>query len=127
MIKWLDRCLITSPIYYALCLDEKSFKQELKARKLAKEDWPAFIKNEYSNATTHFFVRNNTVTAIVCFKNNKFDLQQIHALLLHEAVHIWQDIKLQIGEHNPSQEFEAYAIQALAQNLFYAYKKMTKK
>lgn len=43
---------------------------------------------------------------------------QIHGLLLHEAIHVWQRIKQRMGETNPSTEFEAYSIQRIAQDLF---------
>lgn len=43
---------------------------------------------------------------------------EIHGLLLHESVHVWQRIRQRMGEHNPSTEFEAYSIQSIAQDLF---------
>lgn len=46
---------------------------------------------------------------------------EIHGLLLHEAVHIWQKIKKRMNEKKPSAEFEAYSIQAIAQDLFEMY------
>ena len=45
-------------------------------------------------------------------------LIEVHGLLLHEAVHIWQRIKKLMGEKEPSTEFEAYSIQRIAQDLF---------
>lgn len=45
-------------------------------------------------------------------------LIEVHGLLLHEAVHIWQRIKKLMGEKKPSTEFEAYSIQRIAQDLF---------
>jgi hypothetical protein len=45
-------------------------------------------------------------------------LLQVYGLLLHEAVHIWQRIKILMGEKEPSIEFEAYSIQRIAQDLF---------
>lgn len=42
----------------------------------------------------------------------------IHGLLLHEAVHVWQRIRQRMGEKEPSIEFEAYSIQRIAQDLF---------
>lgn len=49
------------------------------------------------------------------------DLIEVYGLLLHEAVHIWQRVKKLMGEREPSTEFEAYSIQAIAQDLFEMY------
>lgn len=48
-------------------------------------------------------------------------LIEIYGLLLHEAVHVWQKVKNLMGEKEPSSEFEAYSIQAIAQDLFIMY------
>lgn len=45
-------------------------------------------------------------------------LLQVHSLLLHEAVHVWQRVKALMGEKEPSIEFEAYSIQRIALDLF---------
>lgn len=42
-------------------------------------------------------------------------------LLCHEAVHVWQEICERIGEEKPSQEFQAYSIQTILQELMRAY------
>jgi hypothetical protein len=49
------------------------------------------------------------------------DQLQVYGLLLHEAVHVWQIVKRRMGEREPSLEFEAYSIQAIAQDLFEMY------
>lgn len=49
------------------------------------------------------------------------NLIEVYGLLLHEAVHVWQKIKKLMGEREPSSEFEAYSIQAIAQDLFKMY------
>lgn len=46
------------------------------------------------------------------------DQIEVYGLLLHEAVHVWQKVKKLMGEKEPSSEFEAYSIQAIAQDLF---------
>ncbi|SSR50187.1 Uncharacterised protein [Acinetobacter nosocomialis] len=48
-------------------------------------------------------------------------LIEIYGLLLHEAVHVWQKVRKLMGEKEPSSEFEAYSIQAIAQDLFEMY------
>lgn len=55
------------------------------------------------------------------------DINKIHALLLHEAVHIFQHLCKVIGEDCPSSEFEAYQIQFIANSLFNMYDKMVAK
>lgn len=60
--------------------------------------------------------------AVVQIKDeSKWSLIQIHGLILHEAVHIWQELREKMGEENPSAEFEAYSVQSIAQNLFDMY------
>lgn len=49
------------------------------------------------------------------------DLIEVYGLLLHEAVHVWQKVRRLMGEREPSTEFEAYSIQAIAQDLFKMY------
>ncbi|MGN5766262.1 hypothetical protein ACNQO6_18125 [Acinetobacter calcoaceticus] len=49
------------------------------------------------------------------------DLIEVYGLLLHEAVHLWQQVRVLMGEREPSSEFEAYSIQAIAQDLFEMY------
>ncbi|EXE24686.1 hypothetical protein K004_3842 [Acinetobacter baumannii 16553_8] len=52
---------------------------------------------------------------------------EVYGLLLHEAVHVWQKIKKLMGEREPSSEFEAYSIQAIAQDLFKMYEESEEK
>ena len=125
-MKWLDRTLITAPYCYGLCYSEKEFHKELRRMEIVRSEWPQFIgtgPNSGADATTHFFtLKNKNHAAIVCIGNSRGkSREQIHALLTHEAVHLWQRMKEDIEEDRPSHEFEAYAIQAIAQNLMIAY------
>lgn len=47
----------------------------------------------------------------------------IIGLIVHEATHIWQEIQEVIGEDKPGREMEAYAMQAIVQELLTAYRK----
>lgn len=71
------------------------------------------------DAQVNFY--NNDSMAIVQIKDCELPLIEVHGLLLHEAVHIWQRIKQLMGESEPSREFEAYSIQSIAQDLFAMY------
>lgn len=50
----------------------------------------------------------------------------IATVLVHEAVHVFQQHCKNIGEDNPSEEFEAYSIQQISQQLMLAYRKTLK-
>ena len=114
--------LIDSTIEYFLCTTEKRFNKILKRIGLPKKKWPEFILNTQSNASTHFFSGGGETIAVVSIRpENNLDIRQTHALLCHEAVHIWQEIKDDIGEGSPGVELEAYAIQGISQELFYEY------
>ena len=119
-IEWLDRCLFVSPVYYCLCKTEKEFKKAQKHLKIPKKDRCDFLLHG-SNASTHFYTKDAESSAVVCIDGEGYTRSQVSALLLHEAVHIFQEVKEMIGEHSPSKEFEAYAIQAISQRLFERY------
>lgn len=123
-MKWLSRELVESPIHLCLCRTEKSFRRVLKHLGVPKKDWPNFLQTEHANATVHHFENHGKHAAVVCMhKKQPKDISRIQmdCLLVHEAVHIWQEIKLIIGEKYPSLEFEAYAIQSISQDLIGAY------
>ena len=125
-MKWLDRSLLISPYSYALCKSEKIFHKELKRLNIPKSNWPNFLTTTHVNATAHFFENSYThgKCCIVCLGNTeKFTKIQVYSLLVHEAVHIWQEIRESIGERYPGVEQEAYAIQSISQKLMLAYKR----
>lgn len=122
--EWLDRGLIYSPCYLMLCKTEKEFKKALNHLKVKQKDRPEYVLTAHSAATVHFFRRKNKLTALVCIKDyEKRTPSEVVGLLIHEAVHVWQEIKENIGEHKPSPEFEAYSIQSISQNLIESYSK----
>ena len=127
--KWLNRLLVVSPCYIALCTTEKQFKALLKHLKIPKSSQPAFIATWHSDATTHFFDNKEMmkVAAIVCIKHRDGTTQnQVSGLLVHEGMHIWQEVCRLYGEDNPSHEFEAYSVQNIFQNLLEEFTRQTK-
>lgn len=120
-IAWMNRWLIQSPYCIGLCLSEDLFKKELKRLKLPVADWPEFV-TKGKDASVHLFQNSRYLYCILCIKENeKATESEIIGLIVHEAVHIWQEIKLVKDEHNPSQEFEAEAIQNISQRLIEEY------
>lgn len=48
-------------------------------------------------------------------------LLEMIGIVVHEAAHVWQEVRLAMGEHSPSIEFEAYSMQAITQELLAAF------
>lgn len=122
---WLDRALFVSPNHYCLCTTDKMFQKALDHLNVQPNERPEFILNAHASATTHFL--ENTAagkkSAVVCIREPREGVvySQIVALLVHEAVHLWQDARESYGEKEPSAELEAYAIQSFSQRLIESY------
>ena len=113
-----DRPLLAMPIRYALCVSKKQYRATLKRMGLRDpgDDWVTSGKG----ATTHLWHvdEEGGPAAVVCIGGWKGRaMSQIAGLLVHEAVHVWQETRDRMGEHRPSSEFEAYAVQGIAQEL----------
>lgn len=121
-LAWCDRTLVISPVYYGLSMSERDFVRRLKHLGVPREDWPPFTGAD-AHAATHFFEKSNQVVAVVTLGSlwKKRTRAQAVALLAHEAVHVWQEIRKQLGEIAPSSEFEAYAVQNIVQSLVEAF------
>lgn len=120
-MKYLSRSLVCSPYYIGLCQSEKAFRAETRRLKVPKKQRPEFLPAG-SDACVHFFERHDgKLLAIVCIGSvSGRSAVEVYGLLVHEAVHVWQAICSEIGEDRPSAEFEAYAIQSIAQELMQA-------
>ncbi len=129
MMQSLDRTLVRSPIEYRLCTSERMFRRQLKAIKRHK-DYPfTSWLSAAAGACVHTLKDDaGDWQCIVCIDiDNRRDMTRTHAFLAHEAVHVWQEIKLHLGEKEPSAEFEAHAVQNIAEELFIAYARQSKK
>lgn len=79
-----------------------------------------FLSVEGAAAQVDFY-SNGAYAVVQLGDTSERKLIEIYGLLLHEAVHVWQKVKKLMGEKEPSSEFEAYSIQAIAQDLFEMY------
>ncbi len=124
--RWLDRELMTCRHTLSLATSEKEFHATLMAFGVPPLTWPIEWCSPRGAATSFAEVggaRLALVTIDPWSADGKScaDPIQIAALLCHEAVHIFQEDCRLIGEKTPSDEFQAYSIQSLTQNLLYAY------
>lgn len=125
---WLSRNLFVMPGYYGLCTTPKDFAKAMKRLKIPEKDQPAPLGAAHAHATTHTFSKDDNLCFIVYMSKEaakKQPMEECHALLVHEGVHIWQDIVKHIGEQAPSKEFEAYVIQKIALEMMVAWTKLT--
>lgn len=114
-VRWLDRRIACPGPYLALCLNQPQF--DAVCRKLHIQPHP-FILNEHSDATAHYLEGPQGLCVVVCLRGTRGrDPIEVAGLIVHEAVHAWQEYAARIGEDRPGREQEAYAIQAISQEL----------
>lgn len=117
--KWLDRRIAAPGPYLALCTTEAEFTAACRDLDVHP---PAWIKTPQADATCHYFDSARGLAAVVCLRGHEGRTPvEVAGLLVHEAVHVWQEYADHIGEHAPGREQEAYAVQSIAQELMQAY------
>jgi hypothetical protein len=118
--RWLDRRIAAPGPYLTLCLAESEFLAAIKHLKLdARPDW---LTTPQADATTHHFSGPHGLAAVVCLRiAPQRKPVEIAGLLVHEAVHVWQEYCDYYGERSPGREQEAYAVQSIAQELMAEY------
>lgn len=119
-VHWANRTILQAPLYIGVCFNEIDFKKELKKLKVA-EPHPAWIP-EHKDAAVHFFETKKDHCCIVCYGKIK-DTSKAEeiGLFVHEAVHIWQEVKEILDEVNPGKEIEAYCIQSITVSILETY------
>lgn len=112
--RWLDRRIAAPGPYLTLCLSEAEFRAAIKC--LKSPEIPLWCKKD---ACVHTFDHiEGKICCVVCLKDwQGKDPVVVAGLLVHEAVHVWQQYADAIGERYEGREQEAYAIQAVAQEL----------
>lgn len=118
--RWLDRTLVEG-MFVTLCLSQEEFSKELK--RLGIQEYVDYLSTSHANATAHFLTSGiGRKCAIVCLGDtSKVTPIQVASMLVHEAVHIFDEFCEGIGERSPSSEFKAYSIQSISQGLMLEY------
>jgi hypothetical protein len=115
--KWLDRILMVGP-HLTLCTSKAEFNAALDHLRIPKDNRGNWLG---AGGKVHTYERGSSITCIVCVKLKdikKRPICEVANILVHEAVHVWQQHHSNIGESNPSPEFEAYSIQSIFTTLF---------
>jgi hypothetical protein len=105
------------PHHYGFCPSKKAWDALAKSSKRDLGPYP----DNAANTTLLQHTKNKTRTCIVTV-GTRPPLATV-GLLVHEAMHVWRDIREGIGEEHPSSEFEAYAMQNIIEELLRAYQK----
>lgn len=126
--EWLDRSLVSGP-FTALCLTEKDFRRMTKSmpERFASEKFNEVSDDVAGDAVSYHFLNEDgrPGTLVTLAGHEKHSLDAVMGLLVHEAVHAFQNWCYRRGEKCPSSEFEAYSVQAIAQRLFHSFLKQT--
>lgn len=119
-INWLDRRVAKPGSYLALCLNADELAEAYRG--ICKE----YLAFPETGATAFSFRHERTnetcsVVALSVAAQTELNSIEIAGMLVHEAVHVWQYYAEKMGETNPGDEQEAYAIQAISQELLAEY------
>lgn len=108
------------PVVIGAALSEVAFAKEMI--RLDVDNPTEFVPAGAAAATLRIESENENDTILVCMDlktaQRKHTLNDLRSLLVHEAVHVWQFIKIASGEDKPGMETEAYFIQYIVQWLF---------
>jgi hypothetical protein len=114
---WLDRRIAHPGPHLTLCLTEKEYLDAMWNLRIKNP--PDWIRTPQADATVHYISNpKQELCCVVCMRDTTSRAPlEVAGLLVHEAVHIWQEYAASIGETQPGREQEAYAVQSIAQVL----------
>jgi len=115
---WLDRGW--QPAFIGFCPSKVAWRKAMKGLDCADEPYPGGA----GRMTSFERKRDGQLTLIVTLGEGAEKHQrrvEIAGLLAHEATHVWQYVRRNMGEDSPSAEFEAYSVQAIFQGLYQAW------
>lgn len=125
-MKWLVRDMVRGPHLF-LATSEAAFKRAMLRLGVAREKWPAWLAEDSNGCVHSFMHKNGSLACVVSFRPpTDFDGIDAACCLVHEAVHVFQQWCAHYEERAPSREFEAYAIDSIAERLMRAYATQTK-
>lgn len=123
--RWLDRSIAPMAPHMVLCTSEKAYLRVMKYLKVQAPPQWVFAN---AHATTHILQAEDKTACVVCLRvGDGVDELEVLALLVHEAVHVWQAWCEQHGETHPGSEQEAYAVQHLSHTLMSEWRRQQRR
>ncbi|GDY37692.1 hypothetical protein [Acidovorax sp. NB1] len=118
--KWLDRRVAAPGPFLCLVLSQEECDAAMKACKLPATP---YLASPRADATTHLLTNSKGASVAIVALGDTLGRSSIEiaGLLVHEAVHVWQEHCANIGERRCGSEQEAYGIQGIAQTLLEEY------
>ena len=108
---------------YSLCASKKSFEKMMDRLDVPSSERLPFV-SKGKGATTHFIETSEGLHCVVCIGDMKGHSQnEVHGLICHECIHVWQAIKEWMGENQPGEEVEAYSVQSIFVNMVSSWDK----
>ena len=124
-INWLNRMVVKGP-RLVLCLNEAEYNAVIKFMVVADPD--QWLDNGCGACVHHFRSSDGGNTCVVCLNDVGFESSiELASVLVHESVHIWQELRAHMGEESPSREFEAYSIENISKTLMEEYARKSMK
>jgi hypothetical protein len=105
-MQW-HRLDIVPGFWFAFCPDARTWAREMKKLKVDAGPYPT------TDARCTRLARGSDEIDIITIGEHKRTSRAAVVLLVHESMHIWRHCRQLIGEHEPSSEFEAYAVQTI--------------
>lgn len=111
-VAWCNRGW--QPVEFGFCPNGKAWRRQMKRMGVSDADYPTS-----DGAATTFTKDGKTIVLITVRDGAEHErtLIELIGILVHEAAHVWQEVRLATGERSPSIEFEAYSMQAITQEL----------
>jgi hypothetical protein len=112
---------------YTLCTTEEQFLEEMRALGVTPGAHSTWSSGPGSGCCHLLSKDTGEKRILVCIRANPESSGiSTAALIVHEAVHVWQMQMDDICEKHPSDEFMAYGIQYITQTLLEEYSRQTK-
>jgi hypothetical protein len=115
-VRWIDRGW--QPAHIGFCPSAKAWRREMRRMGVKGCAYP-----KRAGCVTSFDDKDGGLSLIVTLNVGRREVTRVEiaGLLCHEATHVWQAVRKNMAEDEPSKEFEAYAMQAIFQSLYQAW------